>query len=97
VKIGAYLSLYATGEGGMAVFDPPVQTGIHPVLPVSVTVGGMAAPAQYAGPPGAGLLNGVMQVNAQIPVGVQPGSYVPVILSVGERSSSSDVWIAIGP
>ena len=37
-----------------------------------------------------------MQVNIQIPNGVQPGGYVPVVLKVGDASMTPDaVWIAV--
>jgi uncharacterized protein (TIGR03437 family) len=36
-----------------------------------------------------------MQVNVQIPSGVQPGGYVPAVLQVGDRTSSPAVWIAV--
>ena len=64
------------------------------MLPVRVTVGGIPATVQYAGGvPGQVL--GLMQVNVQIPSGVQPGGYVPVVLQVGDRTSSPAVWIAV--
>ena len=59
-----------------------------------VTVGGIPATIQYAG--GApGQVAGLMQVNVQIPSGVQPGGYVPVVLQVGDQTSSPAVWIAV--
>jgi len=37
-----------------------------------------------------------MQVNVQIPAGVTPGGYVPVVLSVGNASTVYDaIWIAV--
>jgi uncharacterized protein (TIGR03437 family) len=37
-----------------------------------------------------------MQINVQIPTGVQPGGYVPVVLTVGDASTTEDaVWIAV--
>ena len=89
VRIGGFISLYATGEGQTGSATPP-----RPVLPVSVTVGGIPATVQYAGS-APGQVGGLMQVNVQIPSGVQPGGYVPVVLQVGDRSSSSAVWIAV--
>jgi uncharacterized protein (TIGR03437 family) len=98
VKIGGYISLYVTGEGQtlpagvdgkLAASTPP-----HPVLPVSVTVGGIQAQVQYAGDM-PGQVAGLSQVNVQIPSGVQPGGYVPVILQVGDRTSGTAVWIAV--
>jgi uncharacterized protein (TIGR03437 family) len=98
VKIGGYLSLYATGEGQTAPAGADGRiagsTATGPVLSVRVTVGGMPATVQYAGS-APGQVAGLMQVNVQIPIGVRPGGYVPVVLQVGDRSSSSAVWIAV--
>lgn len=98
-KTGDYVSLYATGEGqtvpagedGKLVGPTPTR----PVLPVNVTVGGIPAVVQYAG--GApGQVAGLMQINVQIPAGVQPGGYVPVILQVGTASTTpGPVWVAV--
>jgi uncharacterized protein (TIGR03437 family) len=98
ITVGGYLSLYATGEGATT---PVGQDGLlvssqltHPNLPVSATVGGIPATVQYGG--GApGLVSGLMQVNLQIPNGVQPGGYVPVQLQVGDTVSDPGVWIAV--
>ena len=98
VKIGGYISLYATGEGqtNPASVDGKIAgpTSAHPILPVSVTVDGIPATVQYAGS-APGLVAGLMQVNVEIPSGVQPGGYVPVVLQVGDHSSSPAVWIAV--
>jgi uncharacterized protein (TIGR03437 family) len=98
VQVGGYISLYVTGEGqtlpagvdGKLAASEPA----HPVLPVSVTVGGIQAQVQYAGSV-PGQVAGLSQVNVQIPSGVQPGGYVPVILEVGDRTSGTAVWIAV--
>jgi uncharacterized protein (TIGR03437 family) len=46
-----------------------------------------AAPSEVAG---------VMQVNVQIPPGVQPGGYVPVVLQVGSTAiTAGAMWIAV--
>jgi uncharacterized protein (TIGR03437 family) len=95
---GGVVSLYATGEGQTdpAGVDGSIagSTPAHPVLEVRATVGGIPATVQYAG--GApGQIAGLMRVDVQIPGGVQPGGYVPVILQVGDRSSSPAVWIAV--
>ncbi len=99
VKIGGYISLYATGEGQTS---PPGadgkvagSTAATPVLPVAVTVGGIPATVQYQGS-APGEVSGVMQVNIQIPSGVQPGGYVSVVLQVGDVSTTPGaVWIAV--
>jgi uncharacterized protein (TIGR03437 family) len=98
VKIGAFISLYATGEGQTAPGGVDGKLGsapTRPVLAVSVTVGGIPAFVPYAG--GApGQVAGLMQVNVQIPNGVQPGGYVPVVLQVGDASTTlGAVWVAV--
>jgi uncharacterized protein (TIGR03437 family) len=97
VKIGDSITLYATGEGLVSIPDPPYFTAcdslLHPGLPVSVSIGGIEPPLQCAGRrPG----EGVMQVVVRVPTGVQPGGYVPVVLKVGNASTTPDaVWIAV--
>jgi uncharacterized protein (TIGR03437 family) len=97
-KIGDIISLYVTGEGqttpggvdGKAASVPYP----HPNLPVTVTVGGQTAPVEYSG--GApGLVAGLMQVNIQIPTGIQTGIAVPVVLRVGDVVSQGGVTIAV--
>jgi uncharacterized protein (TIGR03437 family) len=97
-KIGDIISLYATGEGqttpagvdGKAASVPYP----HPNLPVTVTVGGQNAPVKYAG--GApGMVAGLMQVNVQIPAGIQTGNAVPVVLRVGDVLSQGGVTISV--
>jgi uncharacterized protein (TIGR03437 family) len=66
-----------------------------PVLPVSATIGGIPALVQSSS--GAqGQVAGVIQVTLQVPAGVQPGGYVPVVVQVGNVSSTdSAAWIAV--
>ena len=59
----------------------------RPILPLSVTVGGIQATVQYAGGAPAQAV-GLTQVNVQIPNGVQPGGYVPVVLQVGDVTTT---------
>lgn len=101
VSLGGYISLFATGEGQtspsgvdgkLAPISPPYP---QPLLPVSVTVDGLPATVAYAGA-APGEVAGLMQVVVQIPQGVQPGGYVPVVLKVGTSSSvSGAAWIAV--
>ena len=98
VKIGGYISLYATGEGqtSPAGIDGKIASIPlpHPVLPVSVTIDGQPARVTYRGA-APGEVAGVMQVNVQIPSGVKPGGYVPVVLQVGNATSQGGVTIAV--
>lgn len=100
VKIGDSISLYATGEGQTtpAGVDGKIGSGSllpQPNLQVNATVGGLSAVVQYAGA-APNEVAGLMQVNVQIPAGVQPGGYVPVALQIGTASTvAGAVWIAV--
>jgi uncharacterized protein (TIGR03437 family) len=99
VKIGAYIQLYATGEGqtmpggvdGQLANTLPLPA---PLLPVTATVGGIPATVYYAGAAPTEVA-GVMQVDLLIPSGVQTGSKVPVAIQVGTATSGAGVWIAV--
>jgi uncharacterized protein (TIGR03437 family) len=61
--------------------------------PVTVTFGTQTVTAGFAGlTPG---LAGLYQVNVNVPPGVTPGNQVPVTISVGGKSSSSSIYMAI--
>jgi uncharacterized protein (TIGR03437 family) len=69
-------------------------------LPVQVSIGQQiilsTAQLQYAGP-APGEIAGLMQINVPIPLGLKPGSAVPVAIFVGDAlsSSQSNVTIAV--
>ena len=98
---GSVIQIFATGAGQTS---PPGVTGSitqsstrTPVLPVTLTIGGMVAAVEYAGSAPdavAGLLQ-VMQVNATVPAGVTPGASVPISLTVGGFRSPDGVTIAV--
>jgi uncharacterized protein (TIGR03437 family) len=92
-KTGGLVTLYVAGWGDVTPFQPrgwipPPGTSAaslpKPILPVSVTVGGVQAFIQFAGIPngvvGLGQLN--IQLPANTPTGVQP-----VVVTVGGKSS----------
>jgi uncharacterized protein (TIGR03437 family) len=96
---GSVVMVYATGEGET---DPQVADGRFaspealpkPKLPVSVKIGGVEAQVLYAG--GApGSVAGLLQVNVQVPASVATGNVVPVVLTVGEKSSQEGVTMAV--
>ena len=96
--VGSVLQVFATGFGQTA---PSGVDGLiagasasSPVLNVTATVGGIAAPVQYAGSSN-GLVAGVTQVNVAIPAGVTPGNAVPLALTVGGNSSAPGITVAI--
>ena len=96
--VGSIVLLYATGEGqtspagmdGQLTGAPPPK----PLLPVTVSIGGQNARVGYAGE-APGEIAGVMQLNVQIPSGIQTGNAVPVVVKVGTASSPAGVTIAV--
>ena len=95
---GSVIVLYGTGEGQT---DPPGQSGLlaltapypKPVLQVSVKIDGKDAPVQYAGTAPTDVA-GILQVNAVVPLDAAAGD-VPVELTIGNRTSRSDVTINV--
>ena len=97
--VGDYVHIYATGEG---VTSPPgvdgrIANAIYPgpvASPCVVTIGGLKANVTWckAAPGGTA---GEIQVDAQVPQGVTPGSNVPVQLSIGGKTSKSGVTMAV--
>jgi uncharacterized protein (TIGR03437 family) len=95
---GSIVAIYATGggvtrpalpDGAVTGSDLPFLT-----LPVSVTIGGIDARVAYAGGvPSA--VAGLTQINAEIPAGVTPSTGVPVVIKIGEYTSSPGVTISV--
>lgn len=93
VRQGGITTLYVTGIGEVSpalktAYSPPSGTSVsslpRPLLPFSVTVGGVPAFLQYVGiSPG---LIGTAQVNFTVPASVPPGLQ-PVVVTVGGASS----------
>jgi len=95
---GSIIQIFATGEGQTS---PPGVTGSitgdhpsTPVLPVSVTIGGVDATVQFAGsaPHSAA---GLLQVNVVVPEGAPIGARVPIVLSIGGAQSQNGVFVAV--
>ena len=106
---GDTIVMYATGEGQTV---PAGEDGKlaeapfpEPVLPVEVVIGGLPAKLLYFGAaPG---FAGLVQINAEIPEGLQTasltpegvaigGNAVPVTAGVGDQNTQDDATIAIG-
>jgi uncharacterized protein (TIGR03437 family) len=89
---------YATGVGA---FSPPGQDGTVvtadslplPVLPVSASVGGQPAQVLNAGG-GAGMVEGIIQVNLRIPDSVPTGP-AEMVLRIGDRTSQPGLTVAL--
>lgn len=78
-----------SSEGGMFIISSPKRL----VISFTSSRGGVTSPQ------GSSLTNSlkaIMHVNVQIPAGVQPGGYVPVVLTVGSASNvAGAAWIAV--
>jgi uncharacterized protein (TIGR03437 family) len=91
---GEYITLYATGLGPT---NPPYLSGslVSGALTLAgklqVSIGGAAAPVQFAGLIGAGLY----QINVQVP-DTLPLANAPVVLDVNGTKSAAKVSLAIG-
>lgn len=94
---GDIIVLYATGEGQTT---PQGEDGKLsavpyplPLLPVSVSIGDLESNIRFAGSaPG---FAGLLQINAQIPLGASPGDTVPLLLRIGQAASQQGVTGAI--
>jgi uncharacterized protein (TIGR03437 family) len=94
VKAGTAMAFYVTGTGDVTpalktAYSPASGTALAnlpaPVLPLSVTVGGVPAFLEFAGiTPG---LIGVMQVNILVPSGTPTGNQ-PLVVTVGGVASA---------
>ncbi len=89
---------WATGEGQTAPagLDGKLAADLFPkpILPVSVSIGGKEAEILYAAA-APGMVAGVMQVNARVPVNVTPSDAVPIRLKVGDTTSPEGVTVAL--
>lgn len=96
--VGSAIAIFANGAGQTS---PPGADGQitgsvlpMPLLPVSVTVGGLNAKVLYAGA-APELVAGVLQVNVVVPSGLASAAAVPVVLNVGGVSSPAGVTVAL--
>jgi len=95
---GSVVVLFATGEGQTA---PAGQDGLvlttdvfrEPLLPVSLTIGGVTAQVLYAGSAPGGL-SGVMEVEALVPATAASGADA-VVLTVGTVNSQGNMTVSI--
>jgi uncharacterized protein (TIGR03437 family) len=94
---GAYVFVYGTGGGAIAggATDGALAPGIGGLVtqPVTATIGGVAANVEYAGP-APGEVNGLMQVNLQVPAGLAPGPQ-PVVITVGGAATQTGITVAV--
>jgi uncharacterized protein (TIGR03437 family) len=94
---GSIVVLYATGYGQTSSAGVTGQAAAAPyplpVLPASLTMGGVPATILFAGDaPG---FVGLMQINAQVPSGFVPTGDLPIVLWMGTYQSPAGVTIAV--
>jgi uncharacterized protein (TIGR03437 family) len=83
---GSIIQIFATGEGAKELRKP--------VPPVSVSIGAIDAPVQYAGSaPDA--IAGLFQVNVQVPQSLAPSPGAQIVLMVGSASSQNYSPLAV--
>jgi uncharacterized protein (TIGR03437 family) len=95
----SYVTFWVTGQGavntplpdGTQPSGPPYPT---PILPVSVSLGGVAVPTANIAFDGL-VYSGEMQINLLIPANAPTGSTLPLVVTIGAASSRSDATIAI--
>jgi uncharacterized protein (TIGR03437 family) len=98
---GSVITLWATGAG---LLTPSGQDGAvaaagnlpAPALPVVATVGGNSATVLYAGS-GAGMVEGIIQLNVRLPAGTPAAPAVPLAIAIGGSTSQSGLTVAVGP
>jgi uncharacterized protein (TIGR03437 family) len=87
-SVGELVIIYATGLGPAT---PGAPTGGLPTIPsgtvspVTVTIGGIDVVPDFAGL--AGCCVGLNQINVRVPTGIVPNFLIPVVLSVGGKTS----------
>ncbi|MBX9603089.1 MAG: IPT/TIG domain-containing protein [Bryobacteraceae bacterium] len=95
---GSTVVLYLTGAGAMssAISNQliPASPAVTPTAGLTVTLGGQAATIAGAqAPPGS--VPGLLQINVVVPNNVQPGTAVPVVVTIGGVESQPGVTMAV--
>jgi uncharacterized protein (TIGR03437 family) len=92
------ISLYCTGGG---VTTPASADGEVIGLPLRylaqtavVSIGGLDAPVKYAGAAPSSVA-GLTQINVEVPAGLSPALALPVIVKIGDFTSTGSVTVAV--
>jgi uncharacterized protein (TIGR03437 family) len=95
---GSMIVFFGTGQG--ASLPQPVDGAFsgdplpQPVLPVSVSIGGVNGEIIYRGAAPT-LVAGVLQVNVRVPGNISSGNALPLLLTVGTATSRGGVTVAV--
>ncbi len=94
---GSFVVVFVTGEGQTVppgVDGSVTESTITPVLPVSVSFGGVPATSiEFAGET-PGVVAGVMQINVYVPQ-LAPTGIVPLTVTIGSVTTQSGLTVAI--
>jgi len=97
VAAGSYIQIFATGGGAIVggATDGALAPGAGSLVtqPVTATIGGAPANVIYAGP-APGEVNGVLQVDLQVPAGLASGPQ-PVVITVGTAATQNGITVAV--
>jgi uncharacterized protein (TIGR03437 family) len=98
VKRGDVIVVFGTGEGAL---DPAPADGAvsaaplpKPLADITVRIGNANAEILYAGP-APGLVSGVLQINARVPLAILGGPQTAVSFTAGQARSPAGVTIAV--
>ena len=94
---GDWVTIFATGEGSAdpEALDGRIADGLASSnVPVTVAIGGLPTAVRYAGRV-PGNVFGVLEVQAQIPLGVAARADVPVQIQIGNATSQNGVTLAV--
>jgi uncharacterized protein (TIGR03437 family) len=100
---GSVVAIYLTGAGvtNPASVDGAVTGATAPfpslTQPVTVTIGGIAVPAQSILYSGAApeAVEGLVQINVVIPSTVAPGLTVPIVVAIGGVPSQTGITLSV--
>uniref|UniRef100_Q02CY6 BACON domain-containing protein n=1 Tax=Solibacter usitatus (strain Ellin6076) TaxID=234267 RepID=Q02CY6_SOLUE len=95
---GSIIAIYLTGGGvttpasvdGSVAAAPPAQLAQTPV----VTIGGVNAVVKFAGA-SPGSLTALTQINVEVPAGVSASLALPVVIKLGDFSSTGAATVAV--
>jgi uncharacterized protein (TIGR03437 family) len=95
---GSVIAIYLTGGGvttpasvdGSVAAAPPPQLAQTPV----VTIGGVNAVVKFAGA-SPGSVTGLTQINVEVPSGATPSLALPVVIKIGNFSSTGAATVAV--
>jgi uncharacterized protein (TIGR03437 family) len=98
---GSIVTIFETGEGVLtpAGQDGHIETGAlstipKPALPVTVTFGTIASPKITYAAVAPDEVDGLLQIDAQVPSGLTAGN-VPIVVTIGKTPSQTGLTIAV--